>query len=38
MTYERPVIEFRQPIADPLVLGIPYGSPTWTDEESGTPA
>jgi hypothetical protein len=39
MTYERPAIEFRQPIAGPLVLGSTYTfTPTWTDDTQRDPA
>jgi hypothetical protein len=32
MTYSTPAIEGRQPIADAFVLGVIYGTPTWTDQ------
>jgi hypothetical protein len=34
MTYTSPSIESRQPIAGPLVLGVVYSTPSWTDDET----
>jgi hypothetical protein len=32
MNYSPPSVASRQPIAEALVLGATYGSPTWTDQ------
>ena len=36
MTYERPSIERRVPVADPVIRGVPaVSTPTWTDHDAG---
>jgi hypothetical protein len=38
VTYARPAVEHKEPIAAPFVLGTVYTiSPSWTDEKSEDP-